>query len=265
MKGDLVRVIAIFGAILLSLPILLLLILGLGVYRSSEGFSLTLFRSMGLTITASLISSIIVFALFTPLSFMLSRRRNAFLESISDLPASIPHPIVGIALLVLGSNLTPAGALLNRIGLGLFDTFQGMVAALVFVSAPIYIRATQSLFEGMDRAPVEFASTLGLGNTSILYRILLPKKRREIVSAMLTAMSRGMSEFGSLAILAYLVLNGPFPGTEPSSVLVYQYYGYFGPQVAVTASAVLILFSLLITVLIKLISVHPDRALSDVH
>ena len=40
-------------------------------------------------------------------------------------------------------------------------------------------------------------------------------------------MIRAMSEFGSIAILAYYILQGPFKGVESASVLIYQYYGYY--------------------------------------
>ena len=62
-----------------------------------------------------------------------------------------------------------------------------------------------------------------------------------------------MSEFGSVAILSYLVLQPPFSGTEPASVLIYQYYSYYGPQTAVIASALMVLVSLPIMVAVRIV------------
>lgn len=256
---DTLSLIAYISIALLLIPVALLLWLGLAVYRSSLGFGAAVFDSIALTFSASAASSIIIFLLYTPLSYELARRSNAVAESLSDIPASIPHPIAGIALLFLGSNLTPFGRFLNSIGFGLFDSLQGMIAALAFVSAPVYIRAAQSLFLSSDFRAELYSLSLGKSRLSTLYSVVIPRHFRSLISAVLTSMSRAMSEFGSVAIISYYILGGPFSGFRPSSVLVYQYYGYYGPQVAVTASAVLIIFSVLLAFAIRIARGRTDR------
>lgn len=258
-KNDSITVISIVSAVLLLIPVIVLLWYGLGVYHKFSVLGSTLEKAIELTLVASAMSAGITFIVFTPLSYELARRKHRILDMISDIPASIPHPVVGIAILILGSPVTPVGSFLNSIGINFFDSILGMTIALSFVSAPIYIRAAQSLFRA---APVDqeiYAKTLGISRLRILYSILLPGEAGGFLSASLTSMSRAMSEFGSIAIVSYYIVGGYFNGVRPSSVLIYEYYGYAGPGVAVTAAAILIAVSMIILVAIKLIPLSKLR------
>ncbi|MEM3675800.1 MAG: ABC transporter permease [Thermoplasmataceae archaeon] len=252
-KTDTISMLGYFGSAIISLPIAVLLWYGFAVYHGYAYLTGTVIRSIELTLFSTAMATAIVFLIFTPLAYEISRRQNPVIDSIADIPASIPHPVVGIAILMIGSPITPIGRFLSSIGINFFDTILGMVIALAFVSAPIYIRSMVSVFSSIPRDPEEFAQTLGLSRAIILYRLLLPEHRREIISSALTSMSRGISEFGSLAIVAFYIAGGYFNGTEASSVLVYQYYGYYGAGVAISVSAILIVVSLLIIVMIRLI------------
>jgi molybdate/tungstate transport system permease protein len=251
-QKDTVWILSIAGGILLVLPILVLLYYGFVIYRSSAGFSTPVFQSILLTLVTSAISAAVVFLLFTPLAYELATSRHSGLESISDIPASIPHPIVGIAFLILGSPFTPTGRFLASIGISFFDSIQGIVIALTFVSAPIYIRTMQSVFSSRKQDADLYTMSLGTSRIKMLYGAILPSLKRETLYAGLTSMSRGMSEFGSIAILAYYVTQYPFTGVSNASVLIYNYYGYLGPGVAVTASAVMIVVSIAVLAVARL-------------
>ena len=66
-------------------------------------------------------------------------------------------------------------------------------------------------------------------------------------------MSRALSEFGSIAILAYYVLQSPFYGVSPAAVLIYQYYSYYGLGAAVTTSVTLIGVSVPLAIAVRLV------------
>lgn len=251
--ADSITIIAMISLVLILLPILTVIYFGFFVYKSPLGFSSQVFKSIALTLTSASISAILIFVIFTPLAYALARREGRLSEAISDIPASIPHPIVGIAFLILGSPITPFGRFLSAHGLGLYDSFIGLLLVLSFISAPIYVRSAQSLFSSIDRSPEEFAMTMGRSRISVLYRVIIMSNVRPIFSSVLTSMSRAISEFGSVAILVFYVIGGPFNGTETASVLIYQYYGYYGPGPAITASALLIVVSIAILIVMKII------------
>lgn len=254
MKGrDFVWAISIVTVAITAVPIIFILYYGFLVFHSSAGLSSTVFISIGVTILSSALAALIIFLVFTPLAYELSRKSHAVWEAVTDLPASIPHPIVGIAFLIIGSPLTPFGKFLSSIGFGLFNTLQGLVLALSFVAMPIYLRSAKSIFASSPVDPENFAMTLGASRMRILYAVLVPGASREIISSSLTAMSRAMSEYGSVAIIANYVLTYPFNGAQTVSVEIYQSYGYLGPGVAVTSSALMILFSLAIVIAIRFV------------
>jgi len=252
-RKDSILVISGIGVILLMIPIAFLLWYGLYVFRDYSSVVNPLLKAIALTLYASALASVIVFLIFTPLSYELARRKHRLLDAVSDIPASIPHPIVGIAILIMASPITPLGRFLSSIGLNFFDSVLGMTAALAFVSAPIYIRSAESIFTSSPMDPEIYGTSLGLSRFRMIYSILIPQHSREFLSSFLTAMSRGMSEFGSIAIIAEYISGGIFSGTYPASVLIYQYYGYLGPQVAVTAAALMILVSLTLLAAIKIV------------
>jgi molybdate/tungstate transport system permease protein len=242
-----------FAIILLVLPIALLLYEGFGPMYNPSGFSMGVLRSIELSFAGSATSSLVNLVLFTPLAYYVSRHRDEVLASLSDIPASIPHPVVGIALLLLDSPITPVGRALLDLGINFFDTYLGLVAALTVISAPIYVSALRAHFDSLDRSAENFAMSLGAPPQRIFVDVVLPKSYGGIMNALLTSMSRALSEFGSVAIVAYYVLQQPFYGVEAASVKIYELYGYSGPSVAVSASALMISLSLILLVASRII------------
>lgn len=252
-RPDSVAIISWISVTMLIIPIIYILVYGFAIYRSPLGFSNVVLSSIELTVLSSAISALVVFFIFTPLAFDLSRKQSGVMETLTDIPASIPHPIVGIAFLIIASPITPFGRFLSSIGINLFDSILGLVIALSFVSAPVYIRSAQSVFSSLNRHHEMLGYSLGGSRLRVLYTVVIPQSLKELVSSSLTAMSRAMSEFGSIAILVYYILSGPFMGVEPAPVLIYEYYGYYGPDVAVTAAALMIIFSLVLLVIIRIV------------
>jgi molybdate/tungstate transport system permease protein len=247
------RAIALTFLFLLLVPILVLLYFGLGPLRTPIGYGPEVFRSVALSLASSAVAATVDVVAFTPLAYYLARNRNRVTESLVDIPASIPHPIVGVALLVISSPITPTGAFLVSIGINLFNSILGLVIALVVVSAPIYVKSLQPYFESRDPSPEQFAMGLGASQLRTFLTVVLPDSSRSVISGALVAMSRALSEFGSIAILAYYVLQFPFYGVSPASVLIYQYYSYFGLGAAVTTSVMLIVISVPIAIAVRFV------------
>ena len=231
----------------------LLLYEGFGPLRDPLGYSSEVFRAIELTLISSAVAAILSALLFTPLAYYFARNKNSLGEALSDIPASIPHPIIGVAILVIVSPLTPFGRFLLSIGINFFNTFLGLITALTIVSAPIYVNSMHPFFQSMNIAHENYALGLGVSKFRTFYAVVLPNSGRGMLTASLIAMSRAMSEFGSISIVAYYVLQQPFYGVNPAPVLIYQYYTYYGLGAAVTASAVMILVSIALMVLLRLV------------
>jgi len=251
-----VSIISLASLALLSLPIMILIIYGLFIYQSPLGFSKEVLNSIILSLSSSATASFISFLLFTPLAYELSRKKLLIHDILTDIPASIPHPIIGVALVILDSPITPTGKFLQSLGINFFNSYLGLTTALVVVSAPIYVRTLQSFFESMPKDYEYFALSLGTSRIRILYRIVLPNSYKGVILASLISMSRSMSEFGAIVIIAYYILHYPFYGISATSVLIYSYYSYYGPEAAVTTAAVMVIVSLPFIILARVIRLY---------
>jgi molybdate/tungstate transport system permease protein len=241
------RVISLASLFLLLVPVAVLLYYGLGPLRSPAGYSVAVLRSIALTLVSSAAAAIVDVVLFTPLAYYLARGRDRVAETLVDVPVSIPHPIVGVALVILDSPRTPTGMFLTSLGIDFYNTILGLVVALVIISAPIYVKSVQPYFESRDTAPEDFAMSMGASRFRTMLSVVIPNSVPGIEGASFIAMSRALSEFGSISIIAYYVLQYPFYGVSPASVTIFALFNGAVPgglDAAVTASAVMILVSL---------------------
>ncbi|MEZ0248155.1 MAG: ABC transporter permease subunit [Thermoproteus sp.] len=228
---------------LLLFPFAALLYYGYGPFFNAEAaFDVGLLRSIGLTLIASSLAVLANIALFTPLAYLAARRRHALISALTDVPASVPHPLVGIALVLLTSPQTAIGKAMSSLGLDLFDTYLGLVSALVVVSAPIYIRSAQSYFEALPKEPELMAASMGVSELKIFWYVFR-SSARGVISSGLTAMSRAISEFGSVVIIAYYVSGPPFGLASPASVYIWNMFETYYLS-AIPATATLFVFSL---------------------
>jgi len=244
------RLISIASLLLLLVPILTLLYYGLGPFRDAAGFSAQVLRSIELTLFSSALAVVVDFILFTPLAYYLARGNDRITESLVDIPVSVPHPIIGVALLILDSPVTPTGRFLLSLHINFYNTMLGLVTALVIMSAPIYVKSMEPYFESKDPSPEEFAMGMGASRLKTLYSVVLPNSYDGLSSASLISMSRALSEFGSISIIAFYVLQFPFYGVSPASVTIYEFFSgnmSGGLNAAVSASAAMILVAIPIT------------------
>jgi molybdate/tungstate transport system permease protein len=241
------RVLALAALFLLIAPVIVLLYYGLGPLRTPAGYTVEVFRSIELSLVSSALAAIVDVALFTPLAYYLARGKDTLAESLVDIPVSIPHPIIGVALLILDSPLTPTGRFLLFLNINFYNTMLGLVLALVVMSAPIYVKSMQPYFESRDPSSEDFAMGMGASRLRTLASVVLPESVHGVASASLIAMSRALGEFGSISIIAFYVLQYPFYGVTPASVTIFQFFSGGVPgglDAAVTASAAMILVAL---------------------
>jgi molybdate/tungstate transport system permease protein len=241
------RAISLAALLVLLVPILVLLYYGLGPFRTPAGYSTAVLRSIALSLFSSALAVAIDILLFTPLAYHLAKGRDRLAESLVDIPVSVPHPIIGVALLILDSPLTPTGKFLLYFHVNFFNTILGLVTALVIISAPIYVKSLQPYFESRDAAAEDFAMGMGASRLRTLFSVVLPDSFDGLTSASLISMSRALSEFGSISIIAYYVLQYPFYGVSPASVTIFELFNGAIPgglDAAVTASAAMILVAL---------------------
>lgn len=247
------HLISLIIILILTFPIMVLVYYGFGPKLDPLGYGPSVISSVMLTVVSSAIASLVLVILLTPVAYYLARHKSPVLETVADIPASIPHPIIGICLLLINSNITPIGVFLHSIGIDFFNTMLGLVSALTIISAPIYLKSLQSFYIPMERGPEIYAMGFGASEFSTFLNVVLPNSFRGIIGAYLISMSRSMSEFGSVSIIAYAILQYPFYGVSPAPVLIYQYYSFYGLGPALTSSALMVTVGILLMLALRIV------------
>jgi molybdate/tungstate transport system permease protein len=174
-----------------------------------------------------------------PISYMVARHRfrgRALLTALLDLPLVIPHPVAGIALLLALGRQSAIGGSLLALGFKISGSRTGIVCAMLFVSAPLFLSAAREAFARVDPRYEAVARTLGDSPWRAFRRITLPLATRGLVAAAVVMWARAVSEFGAIVILTY--------NPKVVSVLSYDRFTSYGLSEALPVAAVLVLFAL---------------------
>lgn len=190
----------------------------------------------------------------TPLAYLLARRRFAgrtFVTTILDLPLVIPHPVAGIALLLVLGRASPLGQALLHAGLRLTGSVLGIVCAMLFVSAPLYVNGAREAFVRVDRRYEAVARTLGDTAWRAFRRITLPLAARGLTASAIVMWARAVSEFGAIVVITY--------NPKVASVLSYDRFTGYGLDEALPVAAVLVLLALLPLAALRALRRGDDR------
>ncbi|WP_425358364.1 ABC transporter permease subunit [Vulcanisaeta distributa] len=243
-------------SLMLLLPMVVLLYEGYGYLISA--FTSTLFiEGVVVTLLGAMIAAALTLILGLPTAYAISRGLiprpiDNIVGGLLTSPLTIPHTIVGLSLLILVSPISPI-PIIRR--LPFVDTIWGLVAAYFIVSAPITIGALRQVFDGLDPVYEYVGLTLGLSQWGVFLRVVIPMARRELISSFLLSWGRSISEFGSIVILAYYVINPPlFNYVYPLPILIWYTYEVYGLPLALGYASASLIISIIIIVLIELIS-----------
>jgi molybdate transport system permease protein len=190
----------------------------------------------------------------TPLALVLSRlhsRLGQVLDILVDLPTVLPPAVAGIALLMAFGRQGLLGPFLSSMGITLPFTSVAVVIAQMFVAAPLYIKSAAIGFSNVDPELKNSAALDGANHWQTFRFISLPLSAVSVLNGSALTWARAMGEFGATIIFA-----GNFSGRTQTMPLAI-YLGFeMDMSVALTLSAILILFSLTILILVRWIFRH---------
>src|SRR5215211_1591448 len=205
-------------------------------------------QSIVLTVLTASLATIIAALLGIPLAYLLARRSfpgRRIVQGIIDLPVVIPHPVAGIALLLFLGRRSTVGGILSQMGLEFVSHVPGIVAAMLFVSAPILVSGAREAFRGVDPQLERVARTLGDTAWGAFRRVTLPLAGRGILAGSVLAWARSVSEFGSIVILTY--------NPKVASIFIFDRFTAFGLPAAVPAAVILLLVALAVFLLVRVL------------
>ena len=148
---------------------------------------------------------------------MLMKRGKGIVDGLFSLPMVLPPTVVGFFLLMIFGTNGMLGGLLASIGMSVVFTWQGAVIAAAAVSFPIMYRTARGALEQVDENLINAGRTLGMSESRIFFKILLPMSRPGIAAAAILSFARALGEFGATMMLA-----GNIPGrTHTMSIAIY--------------------------------------------
>ena len=256
---------ALLTALALALVVAFLAIPVLSIFV--EAGPAELWRSLGtaaatdalwLSLRTTAVAVVVIVAIGTPAAWFVARRRfrgRAAVITAIELPLVLPPAAAGIGLLAA---LGPGGLLGGAVegaGIRLVLETAGVVVALVFVSAPFFIRAAIAAFESLEPALLGASRTLGAGEGETFLRIAIPTAAPALGSGLALAWGRALGEFG-----ATLMFAGSLQGrTQTAPLAIFEQLAR-DFDAALALSAVLVAVSAALLLGVKLLAGRGEAA-----
>jgi molybdate transport system permease protein len=170
-----------------------------------EIFSTLYFDGLKISMISSLTSLGIVFLVGLPSVYYYYIKKNNITKiifSIAEFPLVIPPSVSGLILLItFGTNGT-VGKILDSVGINIPFTIIAVMMAQLFVGGPLFLKNIKTSLEDMEDEIVDTGKILGLNETQIFFKIVLPQNKNAILSAAVITLSRMLSEFGATIMFA---------------------------------------------------------------
>ncbi len=174
-------------------------------------------RALRLTLQTTTAATACCVLLGTPLAFLLARRSfrgRAVLDTLVDLPVTIPPVVAGVALLLCFGRRGLLGRHFDAAGFAIPFTTVAVVLAQTFIASPFFIRAARAGFEAVDRRLELAGLTLGATPWRVFWTVTVPLARPALLAGVVLAWARALSEFGATMMFA-----GNLPGRTQTLTL----------------------------------------------
>ncbi len=215
---------------------------------TAPGARSAIFLSLWLSFSVAAINAVMGVAI----AWVLVRDRffgRSFLDSVIDLPFALPTIVAGVVLLAIYGPDSP-------IHVNLFETWMGLMLALLFVTLPFSVRSVQPTLSSLDLDSEAAARTLGAGGLRTFFSVVMPSLWPSVLAGFGLAFARAIGEFGSISLIA-----GGIPRTTTASYYVFNLTAGFLWDDAAAVSTALLVLSLVVLITANVLSRRYQRRL----
>lgn len=139
------------------------------------------------------------------------------IDGIFTLPLILPPTVIGFFLLLICGKNGVIGKIFFSFNKNIIFTWTATVIAATVVAFPMMYRTCRSAFEQIDKNMISAARTLGLSETKIFFKIVIPLAWPGIIGGLVLSFARALGEFG-----ATLMIAGNIPGrTQTMPVAIF--------------------------------------------
>jgi molybdate transport system permease protein len=130
------------------------------------------------------------------------------LDGIFTLPLVLPPTVAGFFLLLIFSLRRPIGHYLDtEWGIRFVLTWPGCVIAAAVVAFPLMYRNARGAFEQVDVNLIYAGRTLGMSESKIFWKIVVPAAAPGVASGTVLTFARALGEYGATTMLAGNVMG----------------------------------------------------------
>lgn len=138
----------------------------------------------------------------------LSNTMKWIVDGILTLPLVLPPTVAGFVLLLLFSLRRPIGKYLwVNVGVKVVLSWPGCVLAAVVIAFPLMYRNARAAFEQVDVNMIAAGRTLGMSETKIFWKVIMPIAMPGIASGTVLTFARAIGEYGATSMLAGNILG----------------------------------------------------------
>lgn len=133
---------------------------------------------------------------------------KAIADGFLTLPMVLPPTVAGFFLLIIFSLRRPFGSYLyDTFDIKVVQTWLGCIFAATVIAFPLMYRNARAAFEQLDINLIYAGRTLGMSETKIFWKIIMPNAGPGIASGTILTFARALGEYGATSMLA-----GNIPG-----------------------------------------------------
>ena len=133
----------------------------------------------------------------------LGGKARAVIDGILTLPMVLPPTVAGFFLLLIFSLRRPFGSFLyQEMGIKVVQTWLGCILAASVIAFPLMYRNARAAFEQVDVNLIYAGRTLGMSETEIFWRVIVPTAGPGIASGTILTFARALGEYGATSMLA---------------------------------------------------------------
>ncbi len=133
---------------------------------------------------------------------------KAIADGFLTLTLVLPPTVVGFVLLLIFSLRRPFGSFLyDTFDIKVIQSWLGCIIAATVIAFPLMYRNARAAFEQVDVNLIYAARTLGLSETKVFWKVIMPTAGPGIASGTILTFARALGEYGATSMLA-----GNIPG-----------------------------------------------------
>ena len=165
---------------------------------------------------------------------------RAVMDGILTMPLVLPPTVAGFCLLLL----------LDNFDIKVVQTWTGCVIAASVIAFPLMYRNARAAFEQVDVNLIYAGRTLGMSESRIFWKVIMPAAGPGIASGTVLAFARAIGEYGATSMLAGNILGK----TRTVSVAIASETAAGNYDMAGFWVVVIILISFLVVAAINIVS-----------